>query len=297
MFEVRGIITALITPFRDGAGLCAECLETMVRFQLESGVAGLYISGTYGEGVITPLSIREELFKRVIEVSPSKAALLPHVGGADVEAVTHLARLAKDLGYPAVSVVGPLYHVPTRSGLVRFFSRVARTDIPVIIYNNKGRQGYNISPEDFDVIVRDVPQVVGIKDASYDVEQLLEYVERFGSSRFIAGAGDNLLLYTFAVGAPAHICGVSNALPEVATELYRAVTVGDLKKAAELQYKIVMLRKAVRRFGVETQEVLRAMLKLRGVESGDPPIQLSHTFTDEQLNELKKILEKYLTVA
>lgn len=295
MFEVTGIMTALITPFRAGTELCVECIEPLIRFQVERGVAGLYISGTYGEGVITPLSVREALFRRVIEAAPSKTTLLPHVGGADVGSVTHLARLAKDLGYPAVSVVGPLYHVPTRAGLVKFFSHVARADVPIIIYNNKGRQGYNISPEDFDAIVKEVPHVAGIKDASYDVEQLLEYVARFGSRHFIAGAGDNLLLYTFAVGAPAHICGVSNALPEIATDLYKAVTAGDLRRAAELQYRIITLRKAIRRFGVETQEVLRAMLKLRGVDSGEPPIQLSYTLTDEQMGELKNILGKYLT--
>ncbi|MEM4487068.1 MAG: dihydrodipicolinate synthase family protein [Zestosphaera sp.] len=294
MFEVKGIMTALITPFRAGTELCVECLESMIRFQEENGIAGLYISGTYGEGVITPLDVRETLFRKTIEVAPSKITLLPHVGGADIETIIRLAKLAKDLGYPAVSVVGPLYHVPTRPGLVKFFGHIAKTDIPIVIYNNKGRQGYNISPEDFDAIVKEVPHIVGIKDASYDVEQLLEYVIRFGSRRFIAGAGDSLLLYTFVVGAPAHICGISNVLPEIAIDLYKAVTVGDLRKAAELQYKVIKLRKMIKGFGVETQEVLRAMLKLRGVDSGEPPMQLSHTLTEKQISELKSILENYL---
>jgi len=291
---LRGVVTALITPFADSGSLCRDCLEQLVDLQLRAGVSSLFISGTYGEGVITSTRTREELLKVAIDLAPGRLTILPHVGGADLEVVLHLARLAKDLGYRAVSVVGPLYHVPTRLGLVRYFSYVARAGVDIVIYNNRNRQGYNISPDDFEYIAGEVPSVVGIKDTSYDTDQLLEYVKRFGGRYLIAGAGDNLLYYTFAIGAPAHICGISNLLPELAVELYRAVSEGNHARAVEIQYRINGLRKALRRFGVETQEVLRAALRLRGVNAGYPPVQMSFELTEQQLAELRRVVEEYL---
>ncbi len=291
---LRGVVTALITPFTGSGNLCRSCLEQLVELQLRGGVTSLFISGTYGEGVITSARTREELLKVAVEVAPGKLSLLPHVGGADVEVVLHLAKLAKDLGYRAVSVVGPVYHVPTKLGLVRYFSYVAKAGVDIVVYNNKGRQGYNISPDDFEYIAREVPSVVGIKDTSYDIDQLLEYVKRFSSRYLIAGAGDNMLYYTFAVGTPAHICGISNLFPELAVELYRAVSEGNHEKAIALQYKVNGLRKLFRKFGVETQEVLRAALRFRGVDPGYPPLQMSFELSEQQLAELRKIVEEYL---
>lgn len=296
MYTAKGVITALITPFTKDADLCIECLKTMIEFQVEKGVIGLYLSGTYGEGVITPFTVREKLFVKAIEFAPGKVILLPHVGGFDIESIVKLAKIAKDLGYPAVSIIGPLYHTPTKMGLIKFYNYVAKkVDVPIIIYNNKNRQGYNISPDDYEAISKEVPHVVGIKDTSYDVEQLLELVKRFGSKHFIAGAGDNLLLYTFVIGAHAHICGISNLFPEIAVELYNAVTNNNYRKALEIQYKIVSFRKTAKKYNIELQEILRIMLKLRGIESGYPPLQLSMTFTDKQLLELKEIIEQMLS--
>lgn len=294
MFMVKGVITALITPFDENSDLCIECLKEMLEFQAENDVAGVFLSGTYGEGVITPLHVREKLFTKAIEHAPSNLTLLPHVGGSDVESIVKLAKLARDLGYPAVSVVGPIYHSPTKKGLVKFYGYIAsKADIPIVIYNNKGRQGYNISPDDYEVLTKEVPSIIGIKDTSYDVEQLLELVKRFSSKHFIASGGDNLIYLTFAVGAHAHICGISNVFPEIAVGIYKAMNNGDHHKALELQYKILLLRKAIRKYSVESQEILRAMLNIRGVKSGHSPIQLYFELTEQQVNELKQLVEAF----
>lgn len=293
MFMVKGIITALITPFDNNGDLCIDCLKSLIDFQVEKGVAGLFISGTYGEGIITPLSTREKLISKAIEYTPSKSIVLPHVGGAELGTIVRLTKLAKDLGYSAVSIVGPIFHTPTRTGLIKFYKYVAeKTDMPIVIYNNKSRQGYNISPEDFDVVSREVNNIVGIKDTSYDVDQLLELVKKFGSRYFVAGAGDSMLLYTFLIGAHAHICGIANVFPELVVELYKAIINNEYKKAIEIHYKLLLVRKTLRKYGIEMQEVLRAMLKLRGVESGHPPIQLSYNLTDQQILELKDLINQ-----
>jgi len=294
MFKVEGVITALITPLDKDGKLCAECLEHMIEFQYKKGIQALFLTGTYGEGIILPEKVRVDIYRYALEYSKSNMILLPHVGAADVETVLRLVKAAKDLGYKAVSVVGPIYHKPTRRGLIEFYSYIAKADVEIVVYNNKGRQGYNISPDDFEALVREVPAVVGIKDTSYDPEQLLEYVKRFGGKYFIGGAGDSLIAYNFLIGADAHICGLSNAFPELAVAIYRAVTEGDVKKAFELQYRLNKVRKIIRKFGVESPEVLREILKLRGVDAGYPPIQLAEAIDERQKEELKKLVEPIL---
>ncbi|MCS7099902.1 MAG: dihydrodipicolinate synthase family protein [Sulfolobales archaeon] len=288
----EGIVTALITPLSKSGELCVECLDSLLGFQIGRGVSGLFLTGTYGEGVILPRRVKEEVYRRALELAGSKIYLLPHVGTADIEAVVSLARAARDVGYEAVSTLGPIYHKPTRRGLVEYFEYVAtKADVKVVIYNNKGRQGYNISPDDFEEIVRNVPHVIGLKDTSYDVDQMLEYYERFGSRYLIAGAGDSLLFYTFALGIPLHICGISNALPELAVELYRSVSRGNLKRALGLQYSILKIRKVVNKLGVESQVVLREVLKWRGLDLGYPPVALRASLDAKVLEDLRKTVE------
>lgn len=292
-----GVMTALVTPLtRDGA-LCSECLRSLMEFQVDRGVSGLFLTGTYGEGMVLPERVRREVYAKALEYAPGGAFLLPHVGAAEPEVALGLARAARDLGYRVVSLLGPVYHKPTRRGLVEFFGYVAgKADVDIVIYNNKNRQGYNISPDDFEEIARSVPSVVGIKDTSYDVDQMLEYHVRFGSKYFVAGAGDSMLFYTFALGLPAHICGISNALPELAVELYRSSKSGDLKRAIELQYSILNVRKVIGKFGVESQTVLREVLRWRGVDAGHPPLALRASLDPRLLEELKRTIERVYEV-
>lgn len=295
--RVHGIITALLTPLNKDLTLCDECLKNLIEFQAGKGVAGIYLTGTAGEGIILPVKTRIELFKKALEYAPSNIYLLPHIGAASIDVVFELAREVKDLGYKDVSLISPIFHKPTRKGMIRFFEEVSsRTELNIVIYNNKNRQGYNISPDDFQAIVDAARSVIGIKDTSKDVDQLLEYVKRFSYKYFIAGAGDELILYTFLIGAHAHICAVSNVIPETVIELYKAVLGGDIKKAVELQYKINGLRKQISKIPVESQEVLRQLASLRGLKPGYPPLQLDFDYDEKTIGELKAALNRVLGV-
>lgn len=294
MLKITGIVTALITPLTRDGSLCVECLQSMIRFQFERGIEGIFLMGTYGEGMIIPMSVRMKVLEKAMELAPSKVFLLPHIGSSDIEVATSLARKARDLGYEAVSSVGPIYHVPTKRGLVKYYERIAKEDVKIVIYNNKNRQNYNISPDDFETLVEEVPAIIGIKDTSYDVDQLLEYVVRFGNRYFIAGAGDNLIYYTFAINAHSHICGISNALPELPLTIYRAVRQGDHRRAIELQRMVNKIRGILRMYGVEPQEALREILMIRGINGGYPPIQMSEGLTEEQKEDLRRSIEPFL---
>jgi len=145
--------------------------------------------GTYGEGILLSQKTRMEIMRKIIEYVPSKTIVLPHIASSDVEVAFSLAKYAKDLGYETVSSIGPVYHRPTLRGLIKYFDTLAKADVEIIIYNNSGRLRYNITPSMFENLVSEVPSIVGIKDSSYSIDQLLEYVIKFKNKFFIAGAG------------------------------------------------------------------------------------------------------------
>lgn len=291
----HGIITALITPLTKDGDLCVECLRQLIEFQAGSGVHGLYLAGTYGEGVILPVQIKLKIFEKALEYAPSGMYLLPHIGTAGIDSIIELGKKVRDLGYSEVSIIAPLYHKPTRRGLVEFYEYISsKIDTKIVLYNNPGRQGYNVTPDDFQAIVDRVKNVVGVKDTSRDVEQLLEYATRFGDKYFIAGAGDSFLYYTFAIGASAHICGISNVVPELAVAIYESVIKGNHKKAIELQYLANKLRKALSKLSSEGQEAIREVLRYRGLNPGYPPVQMVHEFDPRHVEEARNTLQKVL---
>ncbi len=293
----NGIITALITSLSKDGELCVDCLKQLIEFQYKNGVQGLFLTGTYGEGVILPKSIRLKVFEKALELSPKDMYLLPHIGSASIDTVIELGKNVKDLGYKEVSIVAPPYHRPSKKGLAEFFNHVAsKIELDIIIYNNPGRVGYNITPDDFQYIVDNVKSVKGIKDTSRDVDQLLEYAKRFKDKYFIAAAGDSFMFYAFAIGIPAHICGISNLIPEVASKLYSYVLKGDLTKALELQYQVNRLRKVLTKLSNEVQEAIRELLKFRGIDAGYPPVQMIQEFDSRSVEVAKRVLDEVLQV-
>lgn len=288
---VKGVITALITPLNSDGSLCAECLKDLIEFQSRSGVQGLYLTGTAGEGVILPVEVRAKVFEKALEFAGKNMYLLPHVGGANVDSVIELAKRARDTGYREVSVIAPIFHKPSRKGLVNYFELISsKADVSVIMYNNPNRQGYNVTPDDFQALVEAVPAIKGIKDTSRDVSQLLELVTRFGNKYFIAGGGDDLLFYTFFIGAHAHVCALSNVVPEAAVRIYRSVVEGKFKEALEVQYKISLLRRLIGKMTPEAQEGLRELAKLRGLKPGYPPPQMFYEFDPKLVEEARKLI-------
>ncbi|MEM0172377.1 MAG: dihydrodipicolinate synthase family protein [Thermoproteota archaeon] len=292
----EGIVTAIITSLKGDMEIDEEGITALIKFLLDKGIKSFFVLGTYGEGILISKDERKKVLEKIVEVVPDKTNIIAHVGAPDAKTALELAKHAANLGLSAVSSFGPIYHKPDRVGLISYYNYISKAEVPIIIYNNKLRQGYNISPSDFEVISKEIPSVVGIKDTSYDVEQLQNYVNMFGKSYYVAGAGDSLVAITFTIGAKAHVCGIANAFPEIPIAIYAAIKEGKIKKAIELQSVINNLRKEFSRFGVETQVVLREVLRLRGINTGESPIPL-RKLSEKEKFEVEKIFRPYIEYA
>lgn len=267
----RGVITALITPLARDLEIKVDVLEDLIEFQLRNGVKGFFALGTYGEGISLHPQKRKLFAEALREILPSSVPLIVNVSTPSLELSLELAFHARDIGCPAIATLPPLYYGSDMQGILNFFDRLSKADIPLLIYNNPAKQGYDLSLSVFDALVKTIPAVKGIKDSSGSLERLQLLVRSYGSRCFIAAAQDSLMLQAFLLGTDAHICGICNAFPEIASMFNRMVS-GDLSLsvAIKLQLLITALREAVKRFNVESPVIVKELLRLRGIDVGVP---------------------------
>ena len=236
-FEIEGMITALFTPLNEKERIKEGSFKELIDFQIENGINGFFSLGTAGEGMKLSIEKRKRAAEIIVNHVKGRIPVIVHVGTPDTEMTVELAEHAEKIGADAVAAVAPFYYKPDLEGLIQHYKRIGNaTSLPLFLYNNPGRQGYNIAPEEFGKVVEEVPQVVGIKDTSYSIEQIQRYVQKFGETHLIIGAGDTIVFPVFAVGARAHISMVSNVFPQLTTRIYKEFKNGNYAKAREIQF-------------------------------------------------------------
>ncbi|MCE4621172.1 MAG: dihydrodipicolinate synthase family protein [Desulfurococcales archaeon] len=285
-----GIITALVTPLRRDYEIKDDILGELLEFQLRSGVKGFFVLGTYGEGVALPASKRMKFLEVLLEHLPSSVPVIVNVTSTSAESSLELARHAGDAGCPVVAAMPPLFYKPDSLGLREFYRFISKAGVPLMIYNNPGRQGYSLSVPEVEVLISDVSSIVGVKDSSGEVERIQALVERLGDKIFVAAAKDSLIAYSLLVGAHAHVCGLCNVIPEVAVRIYEYISGNKLREALELQSLVNRLREAVRETKLEAPAVVKELLRMRGIDVG-MPVTPMRSLTKEESERLRNRIQ------
>ena len=240
----RGSLTALVTPFRDGA-VDEEAFRALVSWQIESGTAGLVPVGTTGE---SPTLTHDE-HKRVVEICIDEAkGRVPVIAGAGSNATAEavdFARHAEAAGADAVLVVTPYYNKPTQDGLFRHFQAVNdAVGIPIIIYNIPPRSVVDMS---VDTMARlyELTNIAGVKDATANLARVSQQRRTLGPD-FIQLSGEDMTALAYnAAGGHGCISVVSNVAPALCAELQETSLAGDYGAALKVQDRLVPLHDAV----------------------------------------------------
>lgn len=243
--KFRGSFPALITPMKDGK-VDESAFRKFVAWQIKEGTHGLVPVGTTGES--PTLSPAEH--KRVIELCIAEAAgRVPVIAGTGsnntAEAIEYTIH-AKQAGADAALVVVPYYNKPTQDGLYAHFRAVAESaDIPIFIYNVPGRTVANISVETLARLARDVPNIVGTKDASADLTR--PSLQRLASGeKFIQLSGEDGTALAFnAHGGVGCISVTANVAPRLCAQFQEATLKGDYAAALQLQDRLMPLHHAM----------------------------------------------------
>jgi 4-hydroxy-tetrahydrodipicolinate synthase len=242
--EIVGCGTALITPFRQDGSLDREAISRLVRFQLQGGVDCLVPCGTTGE---TPTLEPEEyaaVIRQVVEEVAGRVPVAAGAGGNSTRHVIELARQARDLDADAIVSVAPYYNRPTQEGLYQHFRAVAEAvDIPVILYNVPSRTGSNLEPATV-VRLAAVPNIIGIKEASGNLEQQMELLRTKPESFRVLSGDDSWAFPLMALGGMGVISVASNEVPDRVSRLTRLMLDGKHEQARKLHFELLPLFRA-----------------------------------------------------
>lgn len=248
--QLRGAFTALVTPMHADGTVDYEGFRSLIRFQLEKGIHGLVPLGTTGE---TPTLERNEQ-ARLIEISVEETrGRVPVIVGVGSNSTAHTienAKRARAMGADGILVVTPYYNKPTNEGIYRHFAAIAdATDAPILIYNIASRTGKNIDVPTMDRLSR-IPAVIGVKEASGDLAQMGEIIQKVarprraeGKSFAILSGDDTFTLALCALGGDGVVSVVSNLVPDRVCALAEACLAGDFAKARDLHYGLLPLFK------------------------------------------------------
>ncbi len=240
----RGTAVALVTPFDTDGSIDLDAFELHVEGQIAAGVDVLVPCGTTGESATTTASEQRELIAETVRIADGRVPVMGGAGSNSTEEAVKRARGAQNAGADAILSISPYYNKPTAAGLVAHYRAIADSvDLPVFVYNVPGRTGSNI---DADTLLRlfEIDGIVGVKEASGDLEQVMEILERRPDGVLMLSGEDSLTLAILALGGDGVVSVVANEAPKRMSEMVHAALGGRLETARELHYRLLPLMRA-----------------------------------------------------
>jgi len=287
----KGVLTALVTPVHQREEVLRESLSTLIEFQLKSGIKGFYTLGTYGEGLLLSVSKRKKILSMITELIPSSFIIINNVSATSLEDSLELAKHSIDLGVKNIASLPPLYYRAGIRELMNFYSSLGKLECNLFVYNNPSKAGIDVTPDIIKQLRYNIPNLVGVKDSTGSVERVIDIVLNLANDFYIGIANDTLILDSLIYGADAHICGVCNAIPELAVEIVKSFERGDIKRASHLQILIARFRNLAKEYHVEGLVLTKAALKIRGINIGCPADPLA-ALSNSEITSIRNALER-----
>jgi len=287
---------AVCTPFDSTGNFNEAAYEKLIDFQIEKGTDAIVACGSTGEA--STLDHHEHVAVVRAAVAATKKAnekygkKIPVIAGAGGNDTAYAITLSRDLvaaGVDALMHVTPYYNKTTPEGLIVHFSEIAKSvDIPIILYNVPTRTGMNIKPATLEQLAK-VPNIVGIKEASGDIVQVAEMVERCGEDFDMYSGNDDYVLPILALGGKGVISTTANIAPAAMHNIVQHFMDGDIAKSRQVQLGILPVVRKM--FEVVNPMPVKAALNLMGFEMGKcrlPLVDIDSDLLESMSQEMKR---------
>jgi 4-hydroxy-tetrahydrodipicolinate synthase len=288
--QLTGAITALVTPFKDGK-IDEEGYRELIEWQIGEGINGLVPCGTTGESATLSHSEHEAVIRICIEQTRGRVPVIAGAGSNNTSEAIGLVNYAKKAGADAVLLITPYYNKPTQEGLFAHFKAInAAVSIPMVVYNVPGRTSVSVSPATMARIYKELPDVIGVKEATGCLVQASDILELCDSDFLLLSGDDFVVLPILAIGGKGVISVISNVVPADVVGMCDAFFSGDLEKAKELHYRLAPICRAC---FLETNPVpVKTALGLLGKFSSEPRLPLV-PLLPANLEKLKELLRAH----
>lgn len=288
--QLRGIIPPVVTPMTADQELDLSGLRSHIDHMLGHGVHGIFVLGTTGEFYALDDREKQAVVAAAVEHCRGRSPVYVGTGAETTREVLRLTKMAEREGAAGVSVITPYFLKPTQAELVDHFRRVAEsTTLPVVLYNNPATcGGVSIDPDTCAKLAA-VPNIVGIKDSSGDLQNTIEIIRQTPRDKFaVLNGRDTLIFSALQMGAQGAIPTSCNIAPALCVGIYEAFTKGDVEAAKGFQARLHGVRMAMT-LGTGNGAVKEAMALL-GRPAGPNRFPIS-PLSDEKRQKLRGILE------
>lgn len=294
--KFRGTGVALVTPFRKDGSIDFKSLSQLTEHVITKGVDYLVVSGTTGESVTINKDEKSAIVSSVIEVNNKRKPVMVGFGGNCTSDVVSSIKNFDLEGVDAILSVCPYYNKPSQKGIYQHYKQIANASpLPVMIYNVPGRTVVNIEPETTLQLANDFENIIGIKEATDNLDQVMKLIAAKPKDFLVVGGDDALGLPLLACGVDGVISVISNAYPEEYSSMIRAGLKNDIAKARTIHYQLVPVMETL--LTMNNPAGIKAVLSIMGLIDNYlrlplMPVSKTHFAKLQEMINSVKLLEK-----
>lgn len=291
MSVFTGAGVAIVTPFKENGEVDYEKFAELIEFQVTNGTDAIIVCGTTGESSTLTHEEHLEVIRYCIEKVAGRIPVVAGTGSNCTETAVYLSTEAEKHGADALLLVTPYYNKATQNGLYKHFKTVAEAvNLPCILYNVPSRTGCNIAPETAVRLCTDVENIVGIKEASSDISQIVKLMALADGKVDLYSGNDDQIVPLLALGAKGVISVLSNVAPRQTHDICARFFAGDVEGSCREQLRAIPLCKAL--FCEVNPIPVKKALNLMGKGAGTLRMPLTE-MEEENAARLEKVMKEY----
>jgi len=248
-----GTGVALVTPFLHNLELDVEALERLVEHVIAGGVDYLVVLGTTGESPTVRAEEKERIFRTVSELNRGRLPLMAGIGGNCTKTVAAQMQSPGIKGYDAILSVSPYYSKPSQEGIYRHYAVLAEASrLPLVLYNVPSRTGSNILPETVLRLAWEFSKIIGVKEASGDMDQIKTLIQKAPKGFLVISGDDHTAIPTVFQGGAGVISVAGQGIPETFTSMIRMALEGRTEEAERINQRLAPFLKTLFKEGNPT---------------------------------------------
>ena len=286
-----GAGVAIVTPFHADGSVNYNKLEELINYQIDHGTDSIVICGTTGESPTLSEKEHVDVIKKAVEFTKGRVPVVAGTGSNSTQTAIELSVAAVEAGADGLLVITPYYNKCTQAGLVGHFTAIAEAaKAPIIMYSVASRTGVNIAPETVATLVKNVDNIVGLKEASGNISQVAKIMNLTDGKLDLYSGNDDQIVPVMSLGGLGVISVLSNVAPQYTHDICAKYLAGDVKGSMEMQLKAIPL---VDQLFCEVNPIpVKKALNLMGFEVGGLRMPLTE-LTKANEEKLAKAMREF----
>ena len=291
MAVFTGSGVAIVTPFHEDGSINYNKLEELINYHCDNGTDSIVICGTTGESATMSEEEHVDCIKKAVEFAKGRIPVVAGTGSNSTQTAIQLSKEAEACGVDGLLIVTPYYNKATQQGLVQHYTAIANeVKTPIIMYSVASRTGCNIEPATAATLVKNVENIVGIKEASGNISQIAKIMQLTDGKADLYSGNDDQIVPIMSLGGIGVISVLANVAPQQTHDICAKYLAGDVKGSLALQLKANPLVDQL--FSEVNPIPVKKALNLMGFEVGGLRMPLTE-LTPANTEKLERAMKEF----